>query len=181
MLALIKFIVGLIAAVVVIGVGGAYLLPGEASFSRSTVINAPPDKVFALVSDLDRFGEWSPWADLDPAMTIVRSGPKTGVGSRFAWASNDPSVGAGSMTVTEVTPPESLRLALDFGEMGKSESGWRFVPEAAGTRASWSFHMKLDGVIDRWMGLLMERFAGPDYEKGLARLKTLAEKENPGG
>jgi hypothetical protein len=41
--------------------------------------------------------------------------------------------------------------------------------------------MKLDGMMDRWFGLLMERFVGPDYDKGLAKLKALAEKEAVGG
>ena len=41
--------------------------------------------------------------------------------------------------------------------------------------------MKLEGMMDRWFGLLMDRFIGPDYDKGLAKLKALAEKEASGG
>jgi uncharacterized protein YndB with AHSA1/START domain len=181
MITFIKFLVGIIAALVITIVGGAYLLPEEAGFSRTATINAPPEKVFELVSNFDRFEDWSPWAELDPAMTITRSGPPQGVGAQYAWASNDPGVGKGSMTITESAPPASLKIALDFGEMGKSESAWVIEPEGTGTRATWSFHMGLDGVMNRWFGLLMERFAGPDYEKGLAKLKALAEKENQGG
>jgi hypothetical protein len=35
--------------------------------------------------------------------------------------------------------------------------------------------------MDRWFGLLMDRFIGPDYDKGLAKLKALAEMEAAGG
>jgi hypothetical protein len=35
--------------------------------------------------------------------------------------------------------------------------------------------------LDRWTGLMMDRFIGPDYEKGLARVKALAEKEAASG
>lgn len=178
---IIKFLVGLIAAILLLTVGGAYLLPAEVRFSRSLEIKAPPDKVFAIVADFDRFNEWSPWAALDPAARYSRSGPRQGVGAGLAWASNDASVGKGSMTITRHEPPSQLELALDFGDMGQSQSQWEFKPQAAGTLATWSFHMKLDGVMNRWLGLMMDSFVGPDYERGLQKLKSLAEKENPGG
>ncbi len=181
MLKFIKYLVGIIAALVLLVVGGAFLLPGEASFTRSLQINAPPDKVFAIVSNFDRFNEWSPWAELDPTTSYSRSGPAEGVGAMLAWASNDANVGKGSMRVTAHEPPSRLGIALDFGEMGQSQSGWEFKPEGSGTLATWSFQMKLDGVMNRWLGLMMEQFAGPDYEKGLKKLKALAESESPNG
>jgi uncharacterized protein YndB with AHSA1/START domain len=145
------------------------------------VINAPPDKVFALVSGYKRFNEWSPWAELDPQAVYTFEGPELGVGAKMNWASNDPNVGSGSQTITEHVPNSRVAVDLDFGAMGKSQAYWDLKPEGAGTSATWSFKMKLDGMMDRWFGLLMERFIGPDYEKGLAKVKALAEKEAVGG
>jgi uncharacterized protein YndB with AHSA1/START domain len=178
---LLKAIVWILAALVVIFVGGGYLLPGEVDMQRQTAINAPPDKVFALVGGYNRFNEWSPWAELDPKAVYTFEGPESGVGAKMSWASNDPNVGAGSQTITEHVPNSRVAVDLDFGAMGKSQSYWDLKPEGTGTSATWGFKMKLDGMMDRWFGLLMERFVGPDYEKGLARVKALAEKEATGG
>jgi len=178
---LLKAIVWILAALVVIFIGGGYLLPDEVSLQRQTAINAPPEKVFELVSGYKRFNEWSPWAELDPKAVYTFEGPESGVGAIMSWASNDPNVGAGSQTITEHVPNSHVAVDLDFGAMGKSQSTWDLQPDGTGTSATWGFKMKLEGMMDRWFGLLMERFIGPDYEKGLAKLKALAEKEAAGG
>jgi uncharacterized protein YndB with AHSA1/START domain len=178
---LLKAIVWILVLLVVIFVGGGYLLPNEVTLQRQTVINVPPEKVFALVDGYKRFNEWSPWADLDPKTEYRFEGPDSGVGAKMSWSSNDPNVGVGSQTITENVQNSHVSVDLDFGAMGKSQSYWDLKPEGAGTSATWGFKMKLDGMMDRWFGLLMERFIGPDYEKGLANLKALAEKEALGG
>lgn len=178
---LLKAIVWIIAALVVIFFGGGYLLPGEVNMQRETVIYAPPEKVFALVGGYKRFNEWSPWAELDPNAVYTFEGPESGVGAKMSWASNDPNVGVGSQTITAHVPNSHVAVDLDFGAMGKSQSTWELKPEGAGTSATWGFKMKVDGMMDRWFGVLMERFIGPDYEKGLAKLKAIAEKEAAGG
>jgi uncharacterized protein YndB with AHSA1/START domain len=178
---LLKAIVWILAALVVIFVGGGYLLPDEVNLQRQTVINAPPEKVFALVGGYKRFNEWSPWAELDPTTVYTFEGPEAGVGAKMSWASNDPNVGAGSQTITEHVANSHVAVDLDFGAMGKSQAYWDLQPEGTGTLATWGFKMKLDGLMDRWFGLLMDRFIGPDYDKGLAKLKALAEKEAAGG
>ena len=181
MLKFIKFLVGLAAALLLLVVGGAYLLPAEVQFSRAAQINAPPEKVFAIINSYKRFNEWSPWASLDPKMTFTFSGPEAGVGAGMTWASNDPSVGTGSQVITASEAPSHLSVDLNFGEMGTSQSEWHLKAENGGTLATWSFKMKADGVLSRWTGLLMEKFVGPDYEKGLSKLKALAEKEAANG
>jgi uncharacterized protein YndB with AHSA1/START domain len=178
---LLKAIVWILAVLVVIFIGGGYLLPDEVNLQRQTVINAPPEKVFSLVSEYKRFNEWSPWAELDPNAVYTFEGPDTGVGAKMSWASNDPDVGAGSQTITESVPNSRVGVDLDFGAMGKSQAYWDLKPEGTGTLATWGFKMRLESMMDRWFGLLMERFIGPDYDKGLAKLKALAEKEAAGG
>ena len=178
---LLKAIVWVLAALVVIFIGGGYLLPGEVNMQRNTVINAPPEEVFALVGGYKRFNEWSPWAELDPKAVYTFDGPESGVGAKMSWASNDPNVGAGSQTIAEHVANSRVAVDLDFGAMGKSQAYWDLKPEGTGTSVTWGFKMKLEGMMDRWFGLLMERFIGPDYDKGLAKLKALAEKEEAGG
>ena len=70
-------------AVIVVFLGGGYVLPGEAVVQRQIVIAAPPEKVFAVIGSLKRFNEWSPWAELIP---IPSTHSKD---RRRAWAKNE--------------------------------------------------------------------------------------------
>ena len=69
---------------------------------------------------------------------------------------------------------------LDFGPMGKSLATWDLEPSGAGTKATWGFRSKLDGIAARWFGLMFDNWIGADYEKGLAKLKLVAEQPEAG-
>jgi len=176
-----KTIVALIASLLVVVVAGGYLIPADAVVQRQTVIAAPPEKVFAIVGDLRRFPEWSPWAVLDPAATYRFEGPERGVGQAMRWQSANPQVGRGSQTVVEYVENSKLVTELDFGSMGKAQASLLLAPVDGGTGVTWGFKASATGVIDRWMSLLYDRWIGADYETGLARLKALAETEAGGG
>ena len=62
--------------------------------------------------------------------------------------------------------------------MGTAQSSLQLVPVDGGTRVTWGFKTEAQGVLDRWMSLLFDDWVGADYEKGLARLKALAESGN---
>ena len=176
MMTFLKWIFYLVAAVAIIIVGGSFLLPAQAVVTRSVEIAAPPDKVFAIVSDFRRFNEFSPWAELDPNVKYTFEGPESGVGQKMSWTSEDPKVGSGSQTIVEYDPPTYTAAELDFGMMGKSVATWDIVPSTTGTKATWGFKSDLDGIPAKWFGLMFDRWIGTDYEKGLAKLKAAAEK-----
>lgn len=172
---LLKSIVICLVAAVAVVVGGAYVLPGEAYLSRNTVIAAPPEKVFAVTGDLKRFNEWSPWADIDPSSRYSFAGPATGIGQSMSWTSQHPDVGNGRQTIVEYVANAHTAAELDFGAMGKAIATIDLEPVAGGTSVTWGFRARLDGVMERWLGLLFDRWVGADYEKGLAKLRRLIE------
>ena len=53
------------------------------------------------------------------------------------------------------------------------------MPSTSGTKATWRFTANLDGIPAKWFGLMSDRWIGADYEKGLAKLKAVAEKPEP--
>lgn len=174
-----KFVLGIVyalIALVVIFMGGAYVLPGEAVVERQITIAAPPEKVFAIVSDLRRFKEFSPWAEIDPGLQYSFEGPETGIGQKMSWASDNPQLGSGSQIVVDYRPNTRFATTLDFGDMGDAISYFDFTPAGSDTKVTWGFKSLLRNPLERWMGLLFDRTIGPDYEKGLAKLKALAEK-----
>jgi uncharacterized protein YndB with AHSA1/START domain len=156
-------------------VAGGFVLPDKAHVTRSTVIDAPPEKIFAVVSDLRRSKDWSPWFALDPQMTVTFEGEGAGVGQKMSWSSQKPDVGSGSQQTVGLVDNKQVVAALDFGEMGQATATVDLAPDGAGTRVDWALEMPLRNIIERWFGLIMDLMVGPDFEKGLANLKAHVE------
>jgi hypothetical protein len=165
----------IIAVLVVVG----FVLPRQVHVERSIVVDRPPPAVFPYANSLRRFNEWSPWADIDPAAKITFDGPDSGVGSRMHWAGNK-KVGVGTDTIVESAENRHVGLELDFGPQGKATSTIELTPTGGGTRVRWTLDMDVGaGPVGRYVGLFMDRIIGPDYERGLAKLKHLAEAAAP--
>lgn len=167
----------LLALLVLVGV----LLPSSAHVQRTTTIAAPPSAVFAVVNSFKRFNEWSPWYELDPAARYVYSGPEQGVGARFEWTSEKPEVGSGSQEIIASEPDKRVRNKLDFGSQGTAEAEFSIVPVDVGSEVTWSLDAQFGlNLLQRYFGLLFDKWVGADYEKGLVRLKGLVEQETVG-
>jgi effector-binding domain-containing protein len=154
----------------------AFLLPRRVHVERSAVISAPRATVFALVNGFKRFNDFSPWATLDPKTVYSVSGPESGVGAKMIWKGDPKKVGTGTQEVIESRPIETVAMSLDFGPEGQATT--RFTLRRAGdaTNVTWSFDTDLGmNPVSRYFGLLFDSMIGRDYEKGLAKLKELAE------
>lgn len=169
---LLLFLAGVVALFFAVGL----FLPKSAHVERSIATTASPATVFGIVNGFRRFNEWSPWAGLDPQTRYTYSGPESGVGARMEWASDNPDVGNGSQEVVAIEPDASVTNQLDLG-MGKpSMATIRLAPDGAGTRITWTLDSDFsDSLVGRYFGLMLDRMVGPDYDKGLARLKAIAE------
>ena len=145
---------------------------------RSTTVQAPPGRLFEQVEDFHRWPAWSPWEELDPGMQRTYGGPAKGVGSTYAWSGNR-KAGRGRMEITDVDDPTRVVVWLDFLKPFKSSSvtTFTFAPEGDGTRVTWTMAgprtlgLKIMGIFTS-----MDKLVGPDFEKGLSRLKALAEQ-----
>lgn len=165
-----------LACLAVLLLAAGLFLPKSAHVERSVVTTASADTVFGIVNGFARFNEWSPWVDEDPATKYTFSGPPTGVGAKMSWTSDKPEVGKGSQEIIAVEPGRSVTTQLDFGDQGRATSRIDLAGEAGGTRITWSFDTSFeDDYFGRYFGLFFDRLIGADYEKGLARLESLAE------
>ena len=95
-LVLLYFFLAAVAALVI-------LQPERFLVQRSTVINAPPKKIFAIINDLKKWKDWSPWAESDATAQISYSKNTVGVGAKIQW-SQSKKAGTGSMTLIESAP-----------------------------------------------------------------------------
>lgn len=167
-----------IAAVIAAVLIYAATRPDTFRIQRESRIDAPPDRIFGFLNDFRAWMAWSPWEGLDPELKRTYSGAPAGVGSVYAWEGNK-KVGAGRMEITAATPPSSLTIKLDFLRPFEAHNVTHFTltPSDGSTAVHWA----MDGR-NTFMGKLMsvfmnmDRLVGTDFEKGLAKLKSAAER-----
>jgi uncharacterized protein YndB with AHSA1/START domain len=144
--------------------------------SRSARIPATPDRIFALLDDLRQWERWSPWEELDPDMTHTYSGAERGLGAVHEWKGNS-KAGQGRMEITNVDAPHRLDMDLTFVKPFKSNNTTRFELAESGsdTTLTWSMESPVT-FMTRIAGIFMniEKRIGNDFDKGLAKLSTLA-------
>jgi hypothetical protein len=144
---------------------------------RSVVIKAPPAKIFGIVADLKTWEDWTAWnLKMDPTMKRTFTGSSAGLNKGMAWEGK--KTGQGEMTLKEMKSPNFLSYDLQF-EHGKytSVGEFKLEPVEGGTKVTWSDAGDLGhNPINRWAGVFMGQIIGPDFEQGLAGLKTLAER-----
>src|SRR5579859_7229985 len=175
----------LIVLLVVLVIVGAFALPASSHVERAVTINRPVSQVFALLDSYRRFNEWSPWAAKDPHAQYTISGPVSGVGAKQAWVGDPKTVGSGSQEIVAAEPDRSVGTALRFGDTMQARARFVLAPEnGSATKVTWTFDadapLALDAqigrnLIGRYMGLMMDRLIGSDYEQGLTQLKALLE------
>ena len=146
-------------------------------------VNVPPEKLYELVSDVRRMGEWSPettrcrWLD-------GASGPV--VGARFKGTNRrGPMRWSTKPTVTVATQGKEFAFVVPLLLLGRPITEWRYRFEPAadgGTDVTESFELVNDvpwwiTFGERWLMGVKDR--KPDLERGmqetLARLKAVAE------
>jgi uncharacterized protein YndB with AHSA1/START domain len=144
---------------------------------RDTTIDAPPSRVYEQIVDFRRWQSWSPWEDLDPDLQRTYSGAPAGVGAAYAWSGNR-KAGQGRMEIVDVTEPSRLRIDLRFEKPFKARNEIEFSiePSGSGSHVTWSMTGRKT-LMTKVMGLFtsMDKMVGPDFEKGLARLRATAE------
>jgi effector-binding domain-containing protein/uncharacterized protein YndB with AHSA1/START domain len=158
----------------------SFLLPSKSKVERSLVIQSDAATLFNLVNDLHQWELWSPWHDLDPNMKITYNDIQSGKGASYTWESNSKNVGNGTMEILSSTPNQEILTQMHFGDRGNPTAVFKFTAEGNATKVSWMFEGSSDEVpfyfkpMSKFFGLLMDKMIGPDFEKGLKKLDSVA-------
>ncbi|MDE2444553.1 MAG: SRPBCC family protein [Alphaproteobacteria bacterium] len=173
----------MLTALVIIAILIAALLaiaasrPNTFSLSRSTTIDAAPEKVFAQINDFKNWVNWSPWEKLDATMQKTFSGAASGKGAKYSWVGNK-KVGEGAMEITNAQANSNVTLDLHFYKPFKADNVTEFTitPQGAGSKVNW----EMRGNLNLFMKLMhmfmnMDRMVGKDFEAGLAAMKSTVE------
>lgn len=153
------------------------MAPSTYTVERTTVIQAHAPDIYPHVADFHRWTEWSPWEDVDPDLQRSYSGAESGPGAVYSWSGNR-KAGQGRMEITGTDEPNRVTVALQFLKPFKSSSETTFLlePDGPGTRVTWRM-VGPSSLATKVMGLFtsMDTLIGPDFEKGLARLRGVVE------
>lgn len=151
--------------------------PDEFRVERRLRIQAPPEQLWPLVSELRAFNRWNPYERKDPLIQGGYTGPASGIGSRYAWQSS--KVGEGSLEITGQQPGRAVQMKLEFLRPFEAHNQAEFTLRAAAdgaTEVSWRMSGPAN-LMSKLMGLVMDvdRMVGRDFEDGLQNLRQIAE------
>jgi effector-binding domain-containing protein len=154
----------------------ALFLPSDVHVERSIVMKAAPEAAFNQVNTLKNWENWDPWKEKDPKMVVTYSGPESGKGASYSWTSDNHDVGKGKLTIDSSVAASLVNVSMDFKGRGKGKAGFTFVKADSGTKVTWSMDSHMGwNLPGRYAGLFMDKMLGPDFEHGLAKMKTVAE------
>lgn len=152
--------------------------PDVFRIGRVRYIAASPAVIFPLMNSPREALRWSPF-EKDPAMKRAFSGPENGIGAKYAWDGNN-KVGAGDVEIIESVPDTRIVLRLNMLRPFKAVNEVVYELEAVdgGTEVLWMMQGK-QNMIGKIMNVFIdcEKMVGRDFERGLANLKLLAEKQ----
>lgn len=172
----------IIAVIIIVVIAGVLILaaakPDTFRVQRAASVKAPPEKVFALINDFNRWGAWSPWEKKDPAMKRTFGATTGGKGATYAW-DGDKNVGQGRMEIAESVAPSKVTIKLDFVRPFEAHNTVDFTLERQGDATNVTWAMQGDTpyfakIIHLFID--MDSMVGKDFETGLANLKVAVEQ-----
>src|SRR5687767_2727578 len=114
------------------------------------------------------------------AMKKTFEGPPAGTGASYAWSGNN-QVGEGRSTITGSRPNERITIRLEFVRpfAGTNTAEFTFTPRGPGgerTEVTWALAGNKNFMSKAvCMFMSLDKMCGGDFEKGLAKLKTVVE------
>jgi uncharacterized protein YndB with AHSA1/START domain len=140
---------------------------------------APPEEVWALVSDVTRIGEFSP-ETFEAEWTRGSTGPE--VGAYFKGHVKRNGVGPTYWTpckVTKCVPDEVFEFLVGTEDVAVNNWGYRIAPDGDGSLVTEYFHLEPRLPL-RVYWAVMGRLRGRTNEKGmrttLERMKAVVER-----
>ena len=178
MIRILKKVAIVIAVLVVAVLAYATTKPDTINVSRSTRIQAPPDRIQPLVDDFHTWTTWSPYEKRDPNLQRTFSGAPKGKGAVYEWNGNN-EVGQGRMEILE-SHQSKVTIKLDFIKPfeGHDIAEFRFEPAGGATNVTWAMHGPAN-FLSKVMCVFidMDKMIGGDFEAGLATMKSVAESQ----
>ncbi|MEI7898405.1 MAG: SRPBCC family protein [bacterium] len=169
------WLLGIVALLVIV----SFFLPKTYKVERNIFIKSSPEVIFSLTGNFAQWHLWVPWTkEVDSTAVFEMTGEAGRIGTSWKWEGK--ILGNGEMISTELIPGQLVGYDLAFNK-GQYRSKGKVTIELQGDscKVAWIDEGDLGyNPVSRYMGLFMGKMMGPDFEKGLAKLKTVAETRN---
>ena len=156
-----------------------FTLHGPLTREVSLHVDAPVEKVWALVSDITRIGEFSP-ETFEARWRRGSTGPE--VGAKFKGHVKRNGVGPTYWSACEVTqcvPNKVFEFAVGTDDLTVNNWGYRLEPDGTGTEVTEYFRLEPSLVMRAYWALLGP-LRGRTNERGmrttLERMKAVLER-----
>ncbi len=148
-------------------------IPSKLMVTRAVVINAPADKVYNAVSNLQNWKYWQPVFINDSAKINFYTGAN-GVSDSCTWYSK------GKKNTIQITKKTSQSVSATLKRTGENEvlNTISLLPLADSNQvqAEWNVLIKLKWYPwEKFYGIFIEKITGEGYEAALNSLKSYIE------
>lgn len=176
-----KIIGSIILIVIVTGAVLGLMKSKEYRVERSTDIFAPKHIVFNHIQYLGKWDAWSPWKERDTSLKATVEGVDGTSGAVYTWKGDAELSGSGYSTITSVVENEKLDFEIVMTVPWKRLSGSYLTVEEnkdGSTNTTWVRYGEYN-FIGRIFSIFydMDATVGADFERGLEKLKDIAEAE----
>ncbi|MBI2730081.1 MAG: SRPBCC family protein [Sphingobacteriales bacterium] len=170
------FLVGLVALAIIFTLFSLFI-PSTVRVSRVVEINAPKEKIYEAISDVEKWKNWMPWSAADSLFRITINPTQSKTNSSYEWVVKNDVSKKGKITIKELLnnevvtenelsgyniSPGSLKLYID--------------PKANFVLAEWKIKVHIKWYPwAKLKGILLDKIYGPVLEDGLDRLKATCE------
>lgn len=173
-----RYLIFFFLAILLIGISLFFTGPKTFDVHRSIEINAPRHVVYPWIRTFENMQKWSPFLEKDPQMIVSTEGTDGTVGAKNTWSGNK-DVGKGSQTITKLVTDERYESKLEFIEpMNSTADAYIQLSDTQDgmTQVTWGFkgtNNPVERILFNFMN--MDQMMGPEFDKGLTKLKTLVE------
>ena len=154
----------------------AYFLPKTVIIERSANIQAPAKTVYAQIVDLHQWNHWSPWKRMGKNVSVEYINHGVGLGSGYIWKDENKEESGATIKITEANPYKKVTVSLDLMQRGEALSSFVLTGNKQETTIKWTLKYDIgNNPFARWIGLLMKKSMGADFDNGLVKLKALCQ------
>lgn len=153
--------------------------PNTFQVDRSVEIETSAANIFAYISELRAWQDWSPYETKDPTMQRSYNNVTSGVGATYEWRGNN-KVGEGRMEIVEAKNPVKIVIALEFIKpmAGNNTAIFNLNQSDNATKVTWNMYGP-SPFVSKLMQVFInfDTMIGKDFESGLSQLKLLVENK----